>query len=528
MFLQRLGNKGIQLGTVFDRAAARHPAGPVYLDHDLDIAPELGRRLTLTEIADLVDDFASRLWAARVRPGERVVVHKSDSFDISLLAYCVARVGGVPVLLSPKLEGATVARLLERLGHPTLVTDQAKLERELPSEVFESTERVLVAAGSFPGAKSLASLAGAERVPAVTMPQDLPALITHTSGTTGLPKLAVQTGITIQARCRPQSVLLAPVGRHEPVAVHVSFAHSRMISGTALFALRGHPLIVMRDDDTERAAELFARVPPGVIETHPNTLLHWETLADHPAAPLAGVRCFSNTFDAIHPRTVGTLLGASRRTMPFFAQTYGQSETGAIAARTYTRRHRAGADGRCVGRTFPGMTEVRVVSRDGRPPTKNSPGHIEVRSGGRIVTYFGEQERFDNQFSPDGWWRMGDLGYRTKWGCLHLLDREVDEIPGISSTLEIEDKLFTRLPELLEVIIVPGGDGAPIPVVCLREDRPLDRARWRAAVAGLPELAEPVQRRLDELPHTATTKVKRLELSRQLTGPQDGPLSATK
>lgn len=521
MFLQRVGNKGIQLGTVFDRAAARHPANPVYLDHELDIAPELGRRITLTEIAGLVDDTASRLWAARVRPGERVVIHKSDNFDISLLAYSVARVGGVPVLLSPKLDGATVSRLLQRLGRPTLLTDRPKLESELPAEVFELAERVLVATGEFPGATSLAALAGAERVPPVTMPQDLPALITHTSGTTGLPKLAVQTGHTIQARCRPQSVLLAPVGRHEPIAVHVSFAHSRMISGVALFALRGHPLILLRDDDPERAAELFARVPPGVIESHPNTLLNWETLAKHPAKPLARVRCFSNTFDAIHPRTVETLLGASERSMPFFAQTYGQSETGAIAARTYTRKHRAGADGRCVGVNFPGLTEMRVVSRDGRPPTKENPGRIEARSGGQIVTYLGEEDRFANQFSEGRWWQMGDLGYRTKLGCLHLLDREVDEIPGISSTLDIEDKLFTRLPELLEVIIVPGAGGAPIPVVCTRDDRPLDHARWRDAVAGLPELAEPVQRRLEDLPHTATTKIKRLELARQLNTPQD-------
>ncbi|MFC5718619.1 class I adenylate-forming enzyme family protein [Streptomyces gamaensis] len=517
--LQRLGNRGIRLGTVFDRAAARHPASPVYLDHDLDIAPGLGRRVTLTEIAALVDDFAARLWAAHVRPGDHVVIHKSDSFDISLLAYSVARVGAVPVLFSPKLDGTTVCRLLRRFDRPTLVTDRAKLEKELPADVFGPAERVLAAVGDFPGAVPLESLAGAPHVRPVTRPQELPALITHTSGTTGLPKLAVQTGLTVQARCRPQSVLLAPVSRHEPLAIHVSFAHSRMISGAALFALRGHPLIVMRDDDPERAAELFARIPPGVIETHPNTLLHWETLADHPAKPLARVRCFSNTFDAIHPRTVKTLLGASERSAPFFAQTYGQSETGAIAARTYTRRHRAGADGRCVGRTFPGMTEVRVVSRDGKRPTKDSPGRIEARSGGRIITYLGERERFDEQFSDGGWWRMGDLGYRTKWGCLHLLDREVDEIPGISSTLEIEDKLFTWLPELLEVIILPAGNGAPVPVVCTRGDVPLDRSRWREAVTGLPALAEPVQRRLDELPHTATTKVKRLELARLLAAP---------
>ncbi|HET6636521.1 MAG TPA: class I adenylate-forming enzyme family protein, partial [Streptomyces sp.] len=504
MLLQRLANNGIRLGTVFDRAAARYPVNCVYLDHDLDIAPELGRRPTLTEIADLVDDFASRFWAAGVRPGDQVVIHKSDAFDISLLTYSAARIGGVPVLLAPHLDGETVSRLLRRLERPALVTDAVKLEHELPPEVTELTSRVLSAAGDHPAAVPLTAHAHAPRIPPITMPQNRPSLITHTSGTTGVPKLAVQTGHTILARCRPQRVLLGPVGRREPIAVHVSFAHSRMISGIALFALRGHPLIVLRDEESDAVAETFARTPPGMIEAHPNALLRWESLAGHRAKPLANVRCFSNTFDAIHPRTVHTLLGASQRSAPFFAQTYGQSETGAVAARTYTRRHREGSDGRCVGRTFPGMTDVRVVGRDGHKPGKDTPGRIEARTGARILGYLGETERFGSQLTEDGWWRMGDLGYRTPWGCLHLLDREADEIPGLS-TLEVEDRLFSALPELQEVIIVPGPASVPTPVVCTRDDRPVDPERWRRAVSTLPELAEPMHRRLTDLPQTATT-----------------------
>jgi len=32
LFLQRIGNRGIRLGTLFERAAARHPANVVLLD----------------------------------------------------------------------------------------------------------------------------------------------------------------------------------------------------------------------------------------------------------------------------------------------------------------------------------------------------------------------------------------------------------------------------------------------------------------------------------------------------------------
>lgn len=517
MLLQRIANRGIRLGTLFDRASKRHPASPVVLDHDLDIAPELGRRFTLTEVARLVADVASRFWALGVRPGDHVVVHKSDGFDISLLACAVVRIGAVPVMLSPKLDGATVAELVKRVNEPYLLTDAAKLAEELPDEVFDISRKVVLASGEHERAVSLASMAGVPRVRPVTMPPEHPTMVTHTSGTTGLPKLAVHTGATFGARYRPQAtVVKAAVRRSEAVAVHVSFVHSRMYTAMPISVLQGHPLIVLRDDDPEHVAEVFSRIPPGFIEAHPNTFLSWEVLADDPRKPLRQVKYFSSTFDAIHPRTVQSMLRASHRTGALFAQAYGQSEVGPIAARTYTRERGSKADGRCVGRPFPGMTAVRVVPRDGQTPTRSTPGHIEVRSDGRIVTYMGEHERWRKQVNGT-WWRMGDVGYRSKWGCLHLLDREVDEIPGIDSTLELEDLLFSRVPELVEVIIVPSEDGSPVPVVCTRDDRPLDEVAWKEAVADLPPLAPPVRRRLDDLPQTATTKIKRLELAADLS-----------
>lgn len=515
MFLQRIGNRGIRLGRMLERAAAKHPANTVRLDHDLDIAPEAGRLVTVPALADLVDDFASRLWAAGVRPGERVVVHKSDGFDITLLALATARIGAVPALLSPQLDGETVLALVKRAGRPHLVTDGAKLA-VLPAEVFDDAASVLLTSGSHAGAVELRGLAGSPRVAPVDNPPDHPTLITHTSGTTGIPKLAVHTGRTLQARYRPQYAVTRPVlPRRETIAIHVSFVHSRLFTALAISLYRGFPIVVMVDSDPGRAADLFAQVKPGVLEAHPNSFMAWEDLADDPRGPLDNVTLFSSTFDAIHPRTVHRLLHASRRRLPLWGQLYGQSEIGPTVVRGYTRRRSPAADGRCVGMAFPGMTGVRVVSRNGEPPSKDNPGYVEIRSDGRVVTYLGEDERYAAQLT-DGWWRMGDVGYRTRWGCLHLLDREVDVIEGFGSTLAAEDTLFTRLPELAEVIIIPGVDGRAVPVVCTKDDVPLDLDAWRTAVAGLAPMAEPVQLRHEELPHTATTKVKRLELARRL------------
>ncbi|MER5948051.1 class I adenylate-forming enzyme family protein [Streptomyces sp. NPDC001904] len=516
MFLQRVANKGLNPGTIFEQAAARHPGNLLILDHDLDIAPGLGRRLLVSEVADLVDDLAARLYARGVRAGLRVAVHKSDNFDITLLACAVARLGAVPVLMSPALDAETVGKLLARLEEPHLLTDQAKLASGLAElDLARRTRSVILATGEHDAGEPLGARGDAPRAPCPVAPLDQPALITHTSGTTGTPKLVVHTARTLGARYRPQAAFARGIKGRETVAVHVSFVHSRLFTALAISLWRGFPVVMLSDGSADHVADLFARVRPGLLETHPNSFMEWESLADDPRAPLSDVRYFSSTFDAIHPRTMDRLLSATRRRSPVFVQLYGQSEVGPVAGRTYTRRRSAQADGRCLGIPFPGMTGIRVVSRDGRPPGPENPGYIEVRTDGRAVTYLGEHERYTAQ-ENDGWWRMGDVGYRTRWGCLHLLDREVDYIASVGSTLAIEDRLLVRLDQLTELVIVDRGDGVAVPVVCTRDDEPIDERTWERAVSDLPAMCRPVHRRLADLPRTATSKIKRLQLAAEI------------
>lgn len=146
-------------------------------------------------------------------------------------------------------------------------------------------------------------------------------------------------------------------------------------------------------------------------------------------------------------------------------------------------------------------------------------GHIEVRSRTRALTYLGEDERFRRQLH-DGWWAMGDLGFKDALGRLHLLDRGVDQVEAVDSSLRVEDTLMARLPELREIVIVGWGGGRPVPVACTRDDAPLDPVRWQRAVAGLPAMEAVRQLPFDRVPRTATWKVRRAELVRLLA--EDG------
>ncbi|MFF1300203.1 MULTISPECIES: AMP-binding protein [unclassified Streptomyces] len=507
--------RGLHIGLLPEMAAAVNPRTPITLDHDLDVLPEAGRRLTVAQYADHVDDLAARLWAAGVRPDERVVIYKTANADHWMLAAAISRIGAVVVNLSPALDARTVAVLLERVGQPTLLTDGTKLDvlAEVPLE--DLTRRVITSAFDRPGAVSLTALAGSPRVKPVVRPIDEAAVITHTSGTTGIPKLVVHTARTQGIRLVPQWRLLKALRKQETVAIHVPFVHSRMVAAMSLALLREYPVLLLRETDPAVVAEQFLEHRPVLIEALPNSLMEWEHLADDPRAPFSSVKVFSSTFDAIHPGTMSKLLKASDRRGALFFQIYGQSEVGPAVGRAYFRNSAHKANGRCVGWPMPlGAARIRVVSRDGRTPTEQNPGRIEVAWPGIAKTYYGEQERYDT--NRDGeWWGTGDVGYRTRFGCLHMLDREVDMIPGVTSSLEIEDVVLGKLAELSELVVVKGPNSEAVPVICTVDDQPLDLERWRAAVAGFPQLADPVQIPQAELPRTATLKVQRLALARR-------------
>ena len=515
MIQNSIAKRGLYLGILPETAAARNGSTLLTLDHDLDILPERGRQLTVAELADLVDDLAGRLSAAGIRPGERIVICKAANFDVWVLATAAARTGAVPVMLSHHLDGATIGRLLSRLDQPHLLADVDKLDALADVPLTDLTKRVISVGGSRPGAVPLAELDGSTGVQPVFQGLDEPAMITHTSGTTGLPKLVVHTPRTMRIRLRPQLVLLALMRKRETVAIHIPFGHSRNFAAMAICLSKAMPVLLVKESDPDEVAKFFVKNRPGLIEALPNSFMEWEELTDDPRKPFASVKYFSSTFDAIHPRTISRLLKSSERRAPLFYQIYGQSEVGPAIGRPYFRRSAGRMDGRCVGFPMLGGPRVRVVSRDGKRPSKTNPGFIEVRWPGLFKTYFGEQEKADANLHA-GWWRMGDVGYRTRLGCLHMLDREVDMIPGVSSSLEIEDLLMSKLGELSELVVVPGPKSEPIPVICTRKDQPLDLDRWRAAVADFPQLADPIQIPLAELPRTATLKVRRIELSRML------------
>ncbi|MGW0768602.1 class I adenylate-forming enzyme family protein [Streptomyces sp. NPDC002676] len=501
-------NRRLALATAPAEAARRHGSVPIRLDRVLDLFPDAGRAFDYATFADLVEQAAALLAGAGVTAGQRIMIVKQPNFDITLLAFACARIGAVPVLVHSAVGSQPLGVMTERAAPAAVFTDAVTEAAGVLDHVDTGIPRWYVG----PRGEHGSSLLDAERgaVPAAEVPrEDTPTLVTHSSGTTGVPKLVLHSVHSFAGHARPQVLIGRALRVRDPYLMCMSPVHARCMSGMLAVLALGLPLGFLTDPAPQNAAELLAAVRPGVVETVPNAFIRWEEVAEEQPELLAQVRLFVSSFDAAHPRTIRTLLTAARPGARYL-QAYGQTETGPVTVKSHRLKSRC-EDGRCVGRPLPGQTRIRVLDDDGNRARKGTPGQIFARSSGITPSYLGADDQ-----RVDGWWAMGDYGLMSDRGCLHLYDRIVDRGSGMESLLAAEDDILESLPQLTEAVIIPMDEGPAIPLVVTRGDAPLDLAAWKRAVAGLPELAPPVQCRWDDIPHTATWKVKRLEVKRLL------------
>ncbi|QXJ21395.1 acyl--CoA ligase [Actinomadura graeca] len=467
---------------------------------------------TVEGFAAVVADYADRLWAAGVRPGEVVALVKANHLDIQALQCAAVRIGALPALLSAAMDPADLLDCLRDLRRPHLLTDAvgAEVLRPWREQLGALVPRLLTLT---PGAGLDGAVELGETAPhRVTRHHGTdPTLITHSSGTTGKPKLVVHTVDSLYAHVASQIGVVRSLDHAGISAKCLSFVHVRMSSGLLTVLNTGMPFLGITSPGPARVCETLLRYRPQALEAHPNMFLRWEALAHNTPNPFAPVERFISSFDAIHPRTLRTLLEASDHPDPAFIQAYGQSETGPVTVLMLTRSdvRGAGLSSRDVGGVFPGMTELRVVDDDGSALPDGTPGNIEVRTPARAESIVGRAPLPGR----DTWWPMGDVGVLRPDGHVELHDRQVDRVPGVPSTLRAEDVLLDELPELAEVVII-AVEGTVTAVTATAGGTPVEEERWRRArrAAGLPEDTAVDHRPWEEFPLTGTMKVRRNRL----------------
>lgn len=522
------------IGLLFDWNAERSVRAMLHLDRPFDIAPEIDTSFDSAALAGVVTDVSSWLHAAGLRHGDRLAIVKDNHLDFAMIAAGAARIGALPVMISPLNSIENIRIMIDKIRPAVLVAGNSVLARAAADGTTLAESGVPVVALGAPieespaGTLLLDDLRGGAAAPVRPAADDEPMIVTHTSGTTGVPKLVVHSANTaihsVPPRLERSRLPFLTTRRGDVVATCFSYAHIRALCWVASqLIVAPRSMVAISDPSLDNVARMLAAHPPTYLEALPNVFQYWEELTDTRPELFAQIRLYISTFDAVHPRTVRKFLSASGRRFPVWGWSLAQTEIASMVANLVTRRavsrpQRPRRDVTSVGR--PSMVRARVVdAKSGRKQAVGEPGLLMISSKSRCLTYLGEDDRYQAKVNGK-WWNSGDLAERVGFGRFRMIDREVDMIPG-TSCIELEGTLLDRLDGASEVIVLAMPDGPPVPVVCMRDDQ-LDPTAWKEAVQGLPELDEPRLVPWDDMPRTGTWKVRRTELRRKLFGATTG------
>ncbi len=202
------------------------------------------------------------------------------------------------------------------------------------------------------------------------------------------------------------------------------------------------------------------------------------------------------------------------RTGHAILERYGMTETVMI-----TSNPRGGERPGTVGRPLPGV-DVRLG--EGTP---DGVGPVEVRGPSVFSGYWRRPELSATEFTPDGWFRTGDLGRFDADGYLHLVGRSKDLVitGGLNVYPKEVEAVLDALPGVDESAVVglPDADfGEAVVAVVVPEPGRHARAPRRCArppAAHLAAFKVPKQVHLVEaLPRNAMGKVEKAALRADL------------
>lgn len=490
--------------------------------------------LTFGELHEVVATYASWYHAHGVRPRDPVAIQTYSSTEFAINFLALTSLGAIPSFVNGNLRPETarayvrrqgaVGALTDRAHHPVLAPHQAELGLAFcvtAADIRTSAHRPLPA--SYPYAHH---------------PTD-PIIISHSSGTTGMPKAVPHTHETL-LYAQLHRLKLSVGSAMGKLLVAMPGSHNASISVMLFGFLLRSPVLLLssqRGTDVLDAMESFR---PTTVFAFAGT--YGEMAAqDLAARDLDSVEAWYNTGDAAHEthiraliaqgshETVGRDLKRCRVSGSVFTDGLGSSETGYSL---FHNGHKPGRSSysRCIGKPM-SFAEAAVLSEDGTPLPPGEVGRLGVRSPTLTPGYWNDSLTF-HRLRLGGYWLTGDLAYRDEDGNFYHLDRVPDAIrtaAGLVFSTRTEEVLLRELPELDDCTVVAvapegvtadwEGDGTAEAYVLLQV-RPdvADTGDWTARVnrvltaEGFPPLTGALRMDANDVVKGATGKVLKREM----------------
>lgn len=410
-------------------------------------------RMTYAELSRRADRLAGGLLRLGIKPLDRVVVQLPNIPEFVVVVFALLRAGVIPVLALPGHRKSEISHLSDHSGAVAYVVkdqfsgfDFRQLAREIPS-----VPRVLVS-GDAQEFTALESLSSEGAVLPRVDPAD-PALFLLSGGTTGQPKLIPRAhddyGYVMRATAEA-----VRAGRDLTYLAVNPVAHQAALACPGVFGtlLLGGKAVLTSTVRPDEVFPLIRREGVTLTTLVPAVLRLWAD-SGRETGDLSRlvIQVGSAPLDPALAHRAGEVLGC--RVMRW----YGISE----GLLTHTRLD--DPDDVTVnteGRPMSPEDEVRIVDKSGAPVPDGEAGEMQVRGPYTIRGYFRAPEENARSFTPDGFFRTGDLVQRTADGNITVVGRIKDVINRAGekvSAEEVERQLRTH-PAVQDAAVVGVTD----------------------------------------------------------------------
>ena len=451
-----------------------------------------------------VEAAAGRLVALGARKGDRVIVVGDNTWQWVVAYLAILRIGAIAVPMNNRLAVAQVRSLVEVLESRIALADANHLG------LFDDCSDLAVFAITGDAGRRFDDLPTAPgALPAPPDPHD-DALISFTSGTTGVPKGAVITHEAYRRACEVYVELIDASPASSTLIVAPLFHNTGFVDQLGTMLLGGGRSDLILRYRTQDAVAACRRRPTTFVTAVPSVLRLMMT---------------AEGADAIYGPARDVLFGGSPMPAPWSLEMnqrwpalrlwHGYGLTEFTSCCTLLPAELIQSHGESIGVAARGV-ELRLVDEVGDDVPDGEIGEIWVAGATRMREYW-RQPALTAEKLSGRWLRTGDLARRDGRGLVYHVGRRDDVINrgGEKILPAFVEAILAEVPEISQAVVF----AVPHPVLqssvlAAAEPRPgmtVDVDRVTAFLRGrLPGYAMPEAILVsDDLPRTASGKLDR-------------------